>query len=93
MYVYLTQQLRCSLVRLGQSFTSGALTSGSFECSHEYGCCVISVGSCETSVEILLWTFNQTFMRNIPVLSPNRFIKDQHSIGHGDSAHTCSVCG
>lgn len=60
MYVYLTRQMRSSLVRSGQSFKWGTLTPGCFECSQVYSCCVISAGICETSAKIPLWSFNQT---------------------------------
>lgn len=91
MYVYLTQQLRSSLVRSGQSFTLDALTSGCFECSQEYGCCVISVGSCETSAEILLWTFNQTFVCNVPVSESQPF-HQRPSFYWSETVHTHVLC-
>lgn len=59
MYVYLTQQMRSSLVRSGQSFKWGTLTPGRFECSQVYSC-VSSAGICETPAKISLWSFNQT---------------------------------
>lgn len=88
MYVCLTQQLRSSLVRSGQSFT---LTSGCFECSQEYGRCVISVGSCEMSAGILLWTFNQTLVCDVPVSESQRFHQRPHSIGR-ETVHTHVLC-
>lgn len=60
MYVYLTQQMRSSFVRSGQSFKWGTSTPGCFECSQVYSCCIISAGICETSAKISLWSFNQT---------------------------------
>lgn len=57
MYVYLTQQMRSSLVSSGQSFKWGTLTPGCFECSQVYSFCVVSAGICETSAKIPWWSF------------------------------------